>query len=172
MTSNKKSNIETETRNYSTKRNESEKPTSGEQENDQIEHQDLDVKMEADKQTIEISEKSDYLMYRAITFLKVGFWTVVVFAALAVFSALLHLGKNVLFGIIWLIFIGTVFRFLLVRMYDYIAAYKIFRKTKRKRALEELLDAQQSYYWWIYLLPIILIGLALVWFVLGGFLDW
>jgi hypothetical protein len=56
-------------------------------------------------------------------------------------------------------------------MYAYIGDYKVFRETKTQKALEDLLDAQKGYYLWIYLLPVILIGLAFVAFILGDLMS-
>lgn len=141
------------------------------EENNQIEQQDLNVEKEANEKKIEISEKSDQLMRRSITYLKIGFWTIVVWGVLALISSLANFNRGEASGIVMLLFIGMIFVFLLIKMYAYIGDYKIFRETKSQQALEDLLDAQKGYYGWIYLLPLIFIGLVLVAFILGDFLH-
>jgi uncharacterized membrane-anchored protein len=138
-----------------------------EQENRQIEQQDLNVEMEANEKKIEISEKGDQLIKKSITYLQIGFWTIIVWSVLALISALANFSESGAIGIVALIFIGAIFGVLLIKMYAYIGDYKVFRKTKTQQALEDLLDAQKGYYGFIYLLPVIMVGVALVAFILG-----
>jgi len=141
-------------------------------ENNQIEQQDLNVEMEVNEKKIEVSEKSDQLMRMSITYLKIGFWTIVVWTVLALISALVNFSKSsVVGGIVILIFMGAIFGVLLIKMYTYIGDYKIFKETKTQQALEDLLGAQKGYYRWIYLLPLIIVGLALVAFILSNLLT-
>ena len=138
--------------------------------NSQMEQQDLNVEKEVNEKKIEISEKSDRLIKKSIVYLKTGFWTVAVWAALVLISALANLSKSVASGIAALILTGAIFGALLIKMYAYIGDYKVFKETKTQQALEDLLDAQKGYYGFIYLLPLIMTGLALVAFILGGLL--
>ena len=144
------------------------------EENEQIEQQDFNIEMETNEKKIEISEKSDQLMKRSITYLKIGFWTVVVISVLSLIKNIVDFTKygiNVV-GVFGLILMGLIFGFLLIKMYAYIGDYKIFRETKTQQTLEDLLDAQKGYYGWIYLLPLIMVGLALVAaFILGDLLS-
>ena len=74
-------------------------------------------------------------------------------------------------GIILLFLGGAVFGVFLIKMYIYIGDYKIFRETKTQQALENLLVAQKSYYGVVYVLPLIIISLALLAFILGDLLS-
>jgi len=140
-------------------------------ENSQIGQQELNVDKEENEKRIEISEKSDQLIKKSITYLKIGFWTIVVWSVFALISTLVNFSKSGAGGIVALIFIGAIFGVLLIKMYAYIGDYKIFRETKTQQALEDLLEAQKGYYGFVYLLPLIMIGLALVAFILGDFLS-
>ena len=119
---------------------------------------------------IEMSEECDRLMKRSIAYLKIGFWTIVVWTVLLLISILgyFSMGISVLSGILGVICIGAIFGLFLLKMYAYIRHYKIFRNTKTQQALEDLLDAQKGYYCFIYLvLPLSIILVYLVVFFLG-----
>jgi len=143
--------------------------------NIQIEQQDLNVEMEVNDEKIAISEKSDQMMKKSITYLTVGFWSVAILMAIQLSSMLLinnnvsgiGIGSNIFATLI----VGGIIAFLLIKMYAYIGDYKIFRETKTQQALEDLLDAQKGYYGWIYILPAVIIGVALIFFIFGSFLH-
>ncbi|GHT32700.1 hypothetical protein FACS189434_05100 [Bacteroidia bacterium] len=141
------------------------------EENNLIEQQDLNVEKEVNEMRIEISEKSDKLMKRSITYLKIGFWSFLTLFVLQLISVLLLNESNGMGKFITLILVGVIVGFLLIKMYAYIGDYKIFRETKTQQALEDLLDAQKGYYGWIYVLPLILVVVAFVAFVLGDLLS-
>ena len=142
-----------------------------EKENVQIEQQNLHVETEVNEEKIALSDKSDQLMKKSITYLTIGFWTIVVMLVFGLISVLLvNDGKGKGSQILTLLFGDVVVVFLLIKMYAYIGNYKKFRKSGTQQALEDLLDAQKGYYGWAYILPfilIILIGLALVAFIIG-----
>ena len=126
---------------------------------------------------IEISEKSDRLMKKSITYLEIGFWVIAVVCSIPLIFKLMIMiltfssfNANMVGEITALILGGGICVFLLIKMYAYIGDYKVFRKTKTQKALEDLLDAQKGYYWWIFVLPWILLCLALIAFIFGNLL--
>lgn len=139
------------------------------EENSQIEQQDLNVEKEVNEMKIEISEKSDKLIKKSISYLQIGLWTNVVLSVLVLISILVVFNKSVADRIYALI-LGTILSFVLIKMYAYIGDYKVFRETKTQQALEDLLDAQKGYYGWIYLLPYIMPILVLV-YILVDFMS-
>ena len=139
-------------------------------ENSQIEQQDLNVEIEVNEEKVVISEKSDKLMKRSITYLKIGFWTFLVILSGSVISAW---AQGIMFGgmggsLIGPLFVWCILGFLLTKMYAYIAAYKVFRATKTQQALENLLKLQKGYYGWVYLLPLIVFSIAFVILMFGN----
>ena len=125
---------------------------------------------------VDISEKSDELIKKSITCLKIGFSFILFFSALSMISGFVSISKANAgaSGIVALILMSLFFVFLLIKMYAYSDVYKIFRETQTQKALEDVLDAQKGFYWWIFVLPLIFFGLAFglafLAFIIGDFL--
>lgn len=136
------------------------------EENNQIEQQDLNVEKEVNEMKIEISEKSDKLIKKSISYLQIGLWTNVVWSVLVLISTLVVFNKSITDRIyalvLYALILGAIISFGLIKIYAYIGDYKVFRETKTQQALEDLLDAQKGYYWWIYVLPYIVVVAVLV----------
>ena len=139
-------------------------------ENNKIERQNLNAEKEVNENQIEISDKSDRLMKRSISYLQIGFWFIFIISVISLITNFIIGGIEGVERIVALILVATILVFLIIKMYAYIGDYKLFRKTKTQKALEDLLDAQKGFYWWIFVLPIILICLSLFAFILGDLL--
>ena len=118
---------------------------------------------------MEISEKSDKAIKKSITYLTIGFWTLAVWGAFALIASLANFYTLGAGEMITIILVGVALGLLLKNMHSYIKVYKTFRETKTEQAFENLLEAQKRYYGFIYILPLIMIGLAIIASIIGDF---
>ena len=123
---------------------------------------------------VDISENSNTLIKKSITCLKIGFWYILAFAIYILIFVFISASKvNAgASAIVVSILMGLFFVFLLIKMYAYSDVYKIFRETQTQKALEDVLAAQKGFYWWIFVLPLIFMGVAfglafLAFFIVG-----
>jgi uncharacterized membrane protein (DUF485 family) len=137
---------------------------------------------QAPVQSIEVSEKAEKLMKKSVRYLTILLWTVICFSALAIVSNVIRFfnmsWRRQLFGgsVNWAALLSILFMVVLlvvtiIKIYAYLGDYKIFIKHKSENTLDDLLDAQRGFYGWIILMPLILLGISLLLFLVGGILN-
>jgi uncharacterized membrane protein YwaF len=133
---------------------------------------------QAPVQSIEISAKAEKSMKKSIRYLTIFLWTVSCFSALAIVGSVIRFfdgmslhGSSVnVAGLFSTLFMVVLLGVTIIKIYAYLGDYKIFIKHKNQNALDDLLDAQRGFYGWIFLMPLILSGISLLLFIIGGLL--
>jgi uncharacterized membrane protein len=142
---------------------------------------------QAPVQSIEVSEKAEKLMKKSVRYLTIFLWTVSCFSALAIVGSVIIFFYSMSFdgrfysmrfygssiygsGIFPTLFMVVFLGVTIIKIYAYLGDYKIFIKHKNQNALDDLLAAQRGFYGWFLLMPLILVGISLLLFIIGGLL--
>jgi hypothetical protein len=128
---------------------------------------------QAPVQSIEVSEKAEKLMKKSVRYLRIGFWMIICFVVIGsvrLFISALMSG-NVVMLIPLVFLVVALWGVTILKCNDYLKDYSSLIEYKDPITLEYMLDAQRKFYRWIILQPLILLGITLLLFLVGGVLN-